>query len=337
MPWRENVTVPRYIFSNIFPTCLGIFLLVSNIFRLTFLRSWYFHSALSAKFLLYFQTLILKPKCLETPFPSSNACDWGHIANAWNILYDFVKPRMSPSLIEKLQIHLGTNTFDKWVKDKNFPKGQLQNLALIFKERNKMLRSICFHIADSDLEAYETVLTSVKPPRDSEEVEDDPAHTTEDNSKPPRKRALHQRKHEPLPDTTKIYFMEEGKQDTRTGIMVTLLSNMKPKDGKVDIKTLLWGNETRHLAKQSIFDKKKHQLFYPDLENHKVRMNIDSCASFRSAVEEMHIHGKSKHSIQFYFRPKDEETRLVFCTWTLKLNEVTWKLINSGIRWVLSS
>lgn len=105
--------------------------------------------------------------------------------------------------------------------------------------------------------------------------------------------------------------MEEGNEDSRTGILVTLLSNAKPMNEHLDIKTLRYGNVTRHLANRSKFEKDKHRLFYYDLENPNVRINVDTVATFRAAVEEMFKFRTSESRIEFCFRLKEGLTRLV--------------------------
>jgi hypothetical protein len=59
------------------------------------------------------------------------------------------------------------------------------------------------------------------------------------------------------------------------------------------------------------FEKHKYQIFYYDLDNHNVRINVDTVASFRAAVEEMFTYRTSEPRIEFCFRVKEGLSRLV--------------------------
>uniref|UniRef100_A0A093W390 Uncharacterized protein n=1 Tax=Talaromyces marneffei PM1 TaxID=1077442 RepID=A0A093W390_TALMA len=190
------------------------------------------------------------------------------------------------------------------------PWEQVVALNLSADEVNLLMRSICYHIATMGFELgqglHETVSLPVKRSRDKDASDNDfeIVHTP----KPVPKRARADPERKCLPITTKVYFMEEDNEDIRTGIMVTLLSNANPENDHLDIKTLRYGNATRHLAKRGTFKKHKHQLFYYDLENPRVRINVDTAASFRAAVEEMAAYRQSEPRIQFCFREKDALT-----------------------------
>lgn len=130
-------------------------------------------------------------------------------------------------------------------------------------------------------------------------------------SEPAPKRARNDRESKTLPVMTKIYFMEENKEYSRSGVMVTLLSNAQLENGQVDIKALLYENATRHLARRSTFVKDKHRIFYYDTENPNVGIYVDTVASFRAAVEEMFTYRTSEPKIEFCFCLKEELAMLV--------------------------
>lgn len=209
---------------------------------------------------------------------------WDDLDKAWDALHDFIEPRLG----RRASKIPSDERLEKWRSKQYYPFEQILVLNLSTTEVNRLLRSVCAQIANMEPEPERgppETATPTKRPRD--DVETAPASQAE------RKRAKPDPERASLPATTKLYFMEENNEDSRTGIMVTLLSNVTPVNGHIDIKTLRYGNATRHLAKRNNFEKHKHQIFYYDLENHNVKIIVDTVASFRAAVEEMFTYRKS--------------------------------------------
>jgi hypothetical protein len=236
---------------------------------------------------------------------------WDDFINAWNAMEEFIGPRLE-SRASNLPSH---ERLQQWRNQPGYPSEQVSPLNLSTGEANLMMRSVCSHVASMEQEQEQAPDETVTLPEKRERDDDDDAldHDVEIISSPASipKRARTDQKMKALPLTTKIYFMEEDNQDSRIGIMVTLLTSAKPNDGHIDIKTLRYGNATRHLAKRSNFDKNRHQIFYYDLENPRVRINVDSVASFRAAVEEMSLYRELEPRVEFCFSTTNGPTRLV--------------------------
>lgn len=242
-----------------------------------------------------------KQECLSRLAQSQDR-KWNNLHRAWDALEQFIEPRL-----ERRKSKLPSdNRLEKWRMKPNYPFEQILALNLSKREVNMFMRSVCFDIAgikpESDQGPLETP-RSTKRSRDDDGPDDDVGMVTA--PKPNIKRLKHRKGQVRLPVTTKIYFMQEGEEETRTGIPITLLSNAKAENDRIELNTLRYGNATRHLAKRSNFEKDRHQLFYYDPENHHVRINVDTVASFRAAVEEMFTYRKSEPQIEFCFRVKE--------------------------------
>ncbi|KUL88824.1 hypothetical protein ZTR_03473 [Talaromyces verruculosus] len=195
-------------------------------------------------------------------FPKNNAsCDrkWDNFINAWNAMVEFIGPRLE-SRASSLPSH---KRLQQWRNQPDYPSEQVSPLNLSTGEVNLMMRSVCSHVASMEPEQEEAPDETVTLPKKRERDDDASDQDLEIIPSPASipKRARTDQRMKALPLTTKIYFMEEDNKDSRTGIMVTLLTNAKPDDGRIDIKTLRYGNATRHLAKPSNFDRNRHQIF----------------------------------------------------------------------------
>lgn len=251
---------------------------------------------------------LLKQQCLSSLSQSQDR-KWNNLLSAWDALEHFIKPRLD-CRVSKLP---SDERLEKWRHKEYYPFEQMLALNLSTDEVNMFMRTVCFHISNAELglvpESHEITQPSIKRPRE-DNVSDDNFETIP-APEPVSKRAKPNIEGARLPVTTKIYFMEENNENSRTGILVTLLSNVRPENDHVDINTLRYGNATHHLAKRGTFEKHKHQLFYYDLENRNVRINVDTVGSFRAAVEEMFKYRTSESRIEFCFRLKEGLTRLV--------------------------
>lgn len=234
---------------------------------------------------------------------------WNHLTKAWNALEEFIGPRLN----RRVSKFPSDDRLEKWRNKSDYPFELVLILNLSKDEVNLLMRSVCYHIANMEPEPEQAPHEIVTLPKKRERDDDVPDHDIGiiPSPAPIPKRARTDQQMKALPVTTKIYFMEEDNEDSRTGIMVTLLTNAKPDGGQIDIKTLRYGNATRHLAKRSNFDKNRHQIVYYDLENPRVRINVDSVASFRAAVEEMSLYRELEPRVEFCFRAKEGITRLV--------------------------
>lgn len=247
-------------------------------------------------------TTLPKDQCLLRLSSSQNR-DCGSLLSAWNSLEEFIRPRLD----RRVSKQPSDERLEKWRHKRKYPFEQILALNLSIDEVNVFMRSVCSHISTPVLDlvpkSSEAPQPPIKRPRGNDETDRDVQIIALPETIHKRARTI-QQKHT-LPVNTKIYFMEEGNYKSRTGILVTLLSYAKPVNEHLDINTLRYGNVIRHLANRSKFEKDKHRLFYYDLENRNVRINVDTVATLRAAVEEMFKFRTSKPRIEFYFRLKE--------------------------------
>lgn len=171
----------------------------------------------------------------------------------------FIGPRLE-SRASSLPSH---KRLQQWRNQPDYPSEEVSPLNLSTGEVNLMMRSVCSHVASMEPEQEQAPNETVTLPKKRERDDDASDHDVEIIPSPASipKRARTDQQMKALPLTTKIYSMEEDNQDSRAGIMVTLLTNAKPDDSQIDIKTLQYSNATRPLAERSNFDKNRHQIF----------------------------------------------------------------------------
>lgn len=243
-----------------------------------------------------------KEACLRRIVPVKDRC-WDDCQRAWDQLNDFMVPRLEEGSELKVSVY-------RWDPDKWFQLAvpacdQIRKLGFRPREVKYMLKSGFWEARKNMKRLASDSQAQVNTPRKRPRSRTSSTTTNPDTALPPPptvKRAKTENRGNSLPHSIKIYFMEVGNPNSRTGVPISVLSNDKePGSESLEIRSLGFGKLTQLLKKRSVYQKETHEIFYHDLENPAVTVIVDNCFSLRAGVQEMAAQIGLGRQIEFGF------------------------------------